>query len=73
MCQVSVYSIDAEQNRALVARKIANIYQDSDELVLTDLTGEETRVSGIILGADLLRAVVYIGDPALARAASAQS
>jgi hypothetical protein len=67
MCQATVFTVDADQNRELVARKIANLYQDDGDVILTDLTGAETRVPGIILGADLLRAVVFIGDPALAK------
>jgi hypothetical protein len=33
--------------------------------VLTDARGEEIRVRGAILGADLLRNAVYIGDARL--------
>ena len=56
-----------------MGRQIAHLYQDNDDVVLTNLDGEQIRVPGMILGADLLRAVVYIGNPALAVGDSSQS
>ncbi len=65
MCQVSVFVLKADQSRELVARQVASLYQDGGEVILTDTRGQQTRMPGVILGADLLRAVVFVGQPAL--------
>ncbi|GAB4449405.1 MAG: hypothetical protein Kow00120_19610 [Anaerolineae bacterium] len=65
MCQVNVYLLKADQTREMVARQVASLYQDGGDIVLTDTRGQQTRMPGMILGADLLRAVVFIGPSAL--------
>ena len=65
MCQVSVFVLKADQSREMVARQVASLYQDGSEIILTDVRGQQSRMPGMILGADLLRAVVFIGPARL--------
>jgi hypothetical protein len=68
VCQVSVFILKADQSRELVGRQIASLYQDGNEVIFTDVRGQQTRTPGMILGADLLRAVVFIGSSTLVNA-----
>jgi hypothetical protein len=68
VCQASVFILKADQSRELVGRRVASLYQDGNEVIFTDVRGQQTRMPGMILGVDLLRAVVFIGSPALVNA-----
>ncbi len=59
MCLSTAYTI-REQESTVVCENVSKVYQDSGNIVLVDLFGEEVRVIGIIKMIDLTAGKIEI-------------
>ena len=59
MCLSTVYQIENDSNK-MVCQYVSNMEISDDSIKLTDITGEEIEIKGIVRSVDLIKNVILV-------------
>jgi predicted RNA-binding protein len=64
MCLSTVYALESDGAETLLCEYVSEVKVRGNELIFTDITGEETGVSGSIRGVDLVKNTITVSRDA---------
>ena len=59
MCLSTVYQVENDNNK-MVCQYVSNMEISNDSIKLTDITGEEIEIKGIVRSVDLIKNVILV-------------